>query len=170
MIGGVYAIGDSVMQGAGPELYATLPSHVPGIEVDAVPYRQLRQAAPIVEERLASGPRLHAVVIHLGTNGLFAPTAFDELIAVTADVPAVLVVNVKAPREWETAVNARLAAGVDPRPNAHLLDWWTIASASPEYLCRDGFHLTRHGAGVYAAAIAGALAVAGAIVAVDAQR
>jgi lysophospholipase L1-like esterase len=159
-VSGVYAIGDSVMQGAGPELYATLPAQVPGFEVDAVPYRQLRQAAPIVEERLASGSPLHAVVIHLGTNGLFAPTAFDELMAATAGVPAVLIVNVKAPREWEEAVNERLAAGVDSRPHAHLLDWWTIASASPDYLCRDGFHLTRHGAGVYAAAIAGALAVA----------
>jgi lysophospholipase L1-like esterase len=155
--GGAYAIGDSVMQGAGPELYATLPAQLPGIEVDAVPYRQLRHAAPIVEARLASGPRIDAVVVHLGTNGLFAPAAFDELLDVTGEVPAVLVVNVKAPREWERAVNERLATGVARRPNTHLLDWWTIASSSQEHLCRDGFHLTRQGAGVYAAAIAGAL-------------
>jgi lysophospholipase L1-like esterase len=162
--GGVYAIGDSVMQGAGPDLYGTLPAQVPGIEVDAVPYRQLRQAAPIVGERLACGPHVDGVVIHLGTNGLFAPAAFDELMAVTRDVPTVVLVNVKAPREWEPAVNDRLAAGVDGHPNAHLLDWWTIATASPEYVCRDGFHLTRQGAGVYAAAIARSIAAASAII------
>jgi hypothetical protein len=150
------------MQGAGPDLYATLPAEVPGIEVDAVPYRQLRQAPPIVEQRLTSGPGLAAVVIHLGTNGLFATAAFDELIAVTGAVPTVIVVNVKAPREWEAAVNVRLAAGADGHPNVHLLDWWTIASASPGNLCRDGFHLTRQGATAYAAAIAGALTAAGA--------
>jgi lysophospholipase L1-like esterase len=161
--GGIFAIGDSVMQGAGPDLYATLPARLPGIEVDAVPYRQLRQAAPIVEQRLASGPRVDAVVIHLGTNGLFAPAAFEELMAVTGDVPTVVVVNIKAPREWEAAVNERLAAGILGRPNAHLLDWWTIASADPQHLCRDGFHLTRDGAGAYAAAIAGALSCAPAV-------
>jgi hypothetical protein len=155
----VLAIGDSVMQGAGADLYATLPTLIPGIEVDAVPNRQLRQAPEIVRVRVERASTLDAVVVHLGTNGLFSSAAFDELMRAASDAPEVVFVAVKAPRDWEAEVNRRLVAGVQRHSGrASLLDWWSIADADPSLLRKDGFHLSRIGAVVYAEAIAAAIA------------
>ena len=153
----VLAVGDSVMQGAGPHLYATLPAELPGIEVDAVPHRQLRHGAAVVRA-VVGGPRPPpaAVVVHLGTNGEFDDGAFDELIDAAGPGVPVVVVTVRAPRSWEIAVNERLARGVARhRTRLTLVDWHALAR--PEHLCRDGFHLTREGAAAYASAIAAAV-------------
>jgi len=155
---GVYAIGDSVMQGAGPELYATLPACMPGIEVDAAPSRQLKHAPPIIRARLAHGPRPVALVVHLGTNGLFADATFDDLVGAADPVSTLVIVTVKTPREWEAAVNERLTRGVDRwSRTASLLDWWSIATRSPQHLRPDGFHLSATGSIAYAVAITDAV-------------
>jgi lysophospholipase L1-like esterase len=149
----VYAIGDSVMQGAGPDLYATLPAELPDIEVDAVPYRQLKHAPALVRARLDVQPRPDVLVIHLGTNGPFTDATFDELLDTASDVPTIIVLTIKAPRDWETAVNERLISGVHRHPQrSTLLDWSTIATRDD--LHKDGFHLTATGATAYAEAIA----------------
>jgi lysophospholipase L1-like esterase len=158
MTANVFAIGDSVMQGAGPELYGTLPICVPGIEVDAVPYRQLKHAATIVEARWCASPAPSTIVVHLGTNGIFTDATCDELLAATRDAH-VLLVNIKAPREWETTVNERLTAGAARWPErVVLVDWHQAASEHNDYLKLDGFHLTRIGALAYADTIARCLA------------
>jgi lysophospholipase L1-like esterase len=151
----VFAIGDSVMQGAGPELYATLPALIPGIEVDAAPNRQLRHAPAIVRARLDRGATPDVVVVHLGTNGLFSNAVFDELMSAASDISTIVFVAVRAPREWETEVNRRLIDGVERHASrTSLLDWWSIADGDPDLLRKDGFHLSRVGAVVYAEAIA----------------
>jgi lysophospholipase L1-like esterase len=143
------------MQGAGPELYATLPLVLPGIEVDAAPNRQLNHAPEIVRARVATEPRPNVLVVHLGTNGIFADTTFDELMAAALHIPAVVVVSIKAPRDWETEVNARLTKGVSRHlQQASLVDWWALATARPDHLRPDGFHISRSGAVAYAEAIA----------------
>jgi lysophospholipase L1-like esterase len=159
MTGPVFAIGDSVMQGAGPDLYATLPARWPGIEVDAVPNRQMWHAPPLVTERLTRTPRPDTIVVHLGTNGLFSEATLDDVVAAAAGVP-LLLLTMKAPRDWEAAVNERLALGVERHAShAGLLDWHAIATGGPsEHLRPDGFHLSRTGAVAYADAIAEALA------------
>ena len=153
----VLAVGDSVMQGAGRDLYATLPAELPGIEVDAIPHRQLRHGAAVVRAFVGGGrPPATTVVVHLGTNGPFGDGEFDELIDAAGPGVPVLVVTVRAPRTWEAAVNDRLAQGVARHgTRSVLVDWHSLAH--PEHLCRDGFHLTRAGATAYAAAIATAV-------------
>jgi lysophospholipase L1-like esterase len=152
----VFAIGDSVMQGAGSELYATLPAAIPGIRVDAAPSRQLKHAAAIIEAAFAAAPPPDVLVIHLGTNGLFADSAFDSLIDAAAGVSTILILTIKAPREWESEVNDRLRRGVARHAAiATMLDWH--AAADPDSLKPDGFHLTRPGAALYAELIANAL-------------
>lgn len=159
MTGHVYALGDSVMQGAGPDLYATLPGCCPGIEVDAVPNRQMWHAPDLLVARLQQAPVPAVIVVHLGTNGLFSETTFDAVVAAAGDVPLAFV-NIKAPRDWEGPVNERLATGVERHgARACLVDWHAVATRGPtDHLKADGFHLSRIGAVAYAEVIAGALA------------
>jgi lysophospholipase L1-like esterase len=153
----VFAVGDSVMQGAGPDLYATLPVAIPGVEVDAAPSRQYWHAAPIISARSSRAPAPAVVVVHLGTNGVPSATQLDEVISSAADAQLVLV-NVRAPREWETETNQRLADAVDRHaPRARLVDWWTLTNTTDGWLKQDGFHLTREGAVAYAHHIARAV-------------
>ena len=143
------------MQGAGPDLYATLPATLPGIEVDAAPNRQLKHAPLVVYTRLEIAPRPNVLIVHLGTNGIFADATFDDLVETACGIPAVVFVTIKAPREWETEVNARLARGVARySQHASLVDWWSLATARSDHLRPDGFHLSATGAVAYAEAIA----------------
>jgi lysophospholipase L1-like esterase len=152
----VHAIGDSVMQGAGPDLYATLPIAIPGIEVDAVPSRQFREAPGLVRARVGVDPLPDLLVIHLGTNGAFADSSFDELMRAADRIAQVVFVTVKAPRDWEHGVNERLGDGVVRHaPRASLVDWNATATECRDHLRPDGFHLSRTGARAYAEAIAG---------------
>ena len=152
----VFAIGDSVMQGAGSELYATLPAAIPGIRIDAAPNRQLRHTPTIVEAAFTVTPTPDVLVVHLGTNGLFADSAFDSLVEAAAGVSTIVVLTIKAPREWEKEVNDRLRRGVERHTAiAKLLDWHALAD--PDSLKPDGFHLTRPGAARYAELVADAL-------------
>jgi lysophospholipase L1-like esterase len=154
----VVAIGDSVMQGAGPELYGTLPAILPGIDVDAEPSRQLAAAPALVAAKRRADPPPEVVVVHLGTNGLFGDAVLDELVAVAGTDTPVLLVTVKAPRGWEAEVNRRLRAGIARAgPPTSLVDWWSCATRAPEYLRADGFHLTPDGAIAYAELLASAV-------------
>ncbi len=150
----VFAIGDSVMQGAGPDLYATLPIAIPGVEVDAAPSRQYWHAAPIISARSSRATAPTVVVVHLGTNGVPSAAQLDEVVASAADARLV-VVNVRAPRDWETETNQRLAEAVDRyAPRVRLVDWWALTNTTDGWLKQDGFHLTREGAAAYADHIA----------------
>ena len=151
----VHAIGDSVMQGAGPDLYATLPVAIPDIEVDAVPSRQFTDAPALVRIRVELDPLPDLLLIHLGTNGAFADSSFDELMRAADRIAQVMFVTVKAPRDWEPAVNERLGNGVDRHARrASLVDWNSTATECRDHLRPDGFHLSRTGARAYAELIA----------------
>lgn len=146
------------MEGAGPGLYSTLPNAWPGIEVDAVPSRQFIHAAPVLRQRFSTGPLPEIVVVHLGTNGLFDDGGFDDLVDTCSAIKRLVFLTIKAPRDWEGAVNRRLAKGVQRHPvRATLLDWHAIAGANTDYLCNDKFHLSRAGAVAYAEVIVAAL-------------
>jgi hypothetical protein len=67
----------------------------------------------------------------------------------------VVVVNVKAPRPWESANNAVLAANAARYTNAVLVDWHGAGSAHPEYFWDDGIHLRPEGAQAYTALVLG---------------
>ena len=154
----VYAIGDSVMQGAGPDLYATLPP--PSQASRSTPSRTGNSARPRprCSERLDAGEAPDVLIVHLGTNGLFAESKFDEAMVTARDIPHVLVVNVKAPRNWETAVNERLAAGVDRH---HEPSSSTGGPSPPHTLTTSAQTAStsrRRGAGAYAQVLADATA------------
>src|SRR6476620_4529987 len=71
---GRYAIGDSVMLGAKPQLQAR------GFVVDAVKSRQFYSAVSIVKRKKRHGLLRQKIVIHLGTNGvLIQPEDCDKI-------------------------------------------------------------------------------------------
>ena len=70
-------------------------------------------------------------------------------------VQRVVFVNLKVPRDWESADNSVIAEGVARYLNAVLIDWHDIGDAHPEFFYDDGIHLNPDGAAYYAQLIAG---------------
>lgn len=148
----VYALGDSVMLGARPQLERQ------GITVNAVESRQFIQGISILNWMRASGTLPGEVVVDLGTNGPMSGASFDAMMRVLRSVPRVIFVTVKEPRWWEADVNDVLRAGVARWPTARLADWHAVAVWHPNWFWSDGIHLTPAGAIAYARLIAHALA------------
>jgi hypothetical protein len=97
------------------------------------------------------------VILHIGDNGFFAAGVFDKIMAELKNVRQVVVVNVRAPRDWEAPNNSMLAAAVKRYPNAVLVDWHSASEDHPELFWKDGIHLRPEGATFYAALIAKAI-------------
>ncbi len=139
------AVGDSVMLGAS----GALTSAMPGMRVDAKVGRQFDSVLNVVSwyagEGLIPGP----LVVHAGTNGTFTDGDLDRLMEIAGD-RKVLLVNARVARPWQDLVNQRLAAAAQRHPNAVLVDWYSLASAHPEWFANDGAHLKATGAAAFA--------------------
>jgi hypothetical protein len=143
------AIGDSVMLGAKDELTGR------GFKVNAVVSRQFRDAVPIVQQLKAAGRLRKKVVIHLGNNGiLIEPADCDRISAIAGPGRTVYLVNLKIPRSYRRAQNARLAACAQRRANTVLIDWFDYSRTHPAWFAADGYHLTGLGQTRYASLIA----------------
>ncbi|MCP5029426.1 MAG: hypothetical protein GY929_24405 [Actinomycetia bacterium] len=146
-----FALGDSVMLGARPELLAR------GVDqVNAAVSRQLATGTGI----LAGVSDYSTLVVHLGTNGPTGSATVDSLLQAAQDAgfTNVFVVTIQLPSRYryEQSMNdtLRQAAG---RWNATILDWETLSDANPLWLAGDGIHLTATGRAGYADMIATAL-------------
>jgi peptidoglycan/LPS O-acetylase OafA/YrhL len=142
----VTAIGDSVMISAAKELEHAIGN----ISIDAAQARQISTVIDILRARRATGQLGEVVLVHVGNNGPISASQFDEMMQVLADVPRVVVMNVKVPRFWEGPNNVVLAEGVQRYPNSVLVDWHTASVNRPELFWDDGIHLRPEGALVYA--------------------
>ena len=141
------------MQGAGRELCDRLRPTIPGIIEDTAPSRQFKHAHSIVEKAARSTMRAKVFVIALGTNGPISRATFDALLDID-DRTRFAFVNIKVPREWEQQVNDTLREGVDHHSTrAAIMDWHSIATANPNFLRSDSFHLNCEGADAYALAL-----------------
>ncbi|MCP5154795.1 MAG: acyltransferase [Ectothiorhodospiraceae bacterium] len=148
----VYAVGDSVMLGAIDAMVKSLGD----VDVDARVARQLTEGIALIEARARDGILSDVVVVHLGNNGPFRERDLDRLMRALADVPRVLLVNLKLPRSYESRNNASLEQlASDPRVS--VLDWRATSLDGEGVFGRDGIHLTAKGARLFADAIAGAL-------------
>jgi peptidoglycan/LPS O-acetylase OafA/YrhL len=141
--GGFTAIGDSVLVGAGPALWARLGG---GITVDAVIGRQMDEAADVVRSLDAQGLLGHVVLLHLGNNGPFTEAQIEDVLAAIGPDRQVMLVNVMVPRRWEGDVNNSLEAAVARHPNTRLVDWWSLVTSESGLTREDGYHLTAAGA------------------------
>lgn len=141
----VVAIGDSVMLGAAMELALRIPV----LDIDGAVGRHASEVPAILRERRANGQMSDVVVIHIGSNGTYTTEQFDAIMAELSDVPRVLMMNVKVPREWEASNNAVIQEGVQRYPNAYLIDWYGLSVGRPDFFRADGYHLVPPGAVAY---------------------
>lgn len=134
----VTVIGDSVMLGA----REVLRTAIPGLEVDAEVGRQGADAPGIVRRLREGGALGDHVVLHLGTNGYFPERHLREVLRELADRRTVVLVNAFARRDWTGPNNALFDRVSREHANVRLVDWQDLASRHPDYLVRDGVHLT----------------------------
>lgn len=149
--GPVSAVGDSLMLDIAPYLQADLP----GVRVDGMVSRQFETGIGVVGDDRAAGTLGRVVIIELGTNGTVTSGDVDAMMQAASGAARVVFVNVDVPRPWTAGDNAVLAAGVARYPGvAVLVDWFTLASAHPEWFTADQVHLQPAGAQAMAALIA----------------
>jgi hypothetical protein len=112
--------------------------------------RQLKAFLPQMQVIKDSGAFGSTVVVHLGTNGSFSQETLDQMMAILADVPVVVVLTSKADRPWVAGNNERIRALPASHPNATVLDW-EVLSAQCQGRCfyDDAIHLTQSGQDFY---------------------
>ena len=147
------AVGDSVMLGAAPQLTEM------GILVDAQVSRQMRDVVPLMQMLRDQDRFGNAVVVHLGTNGAVGSETLEAFMDTLTNVPKVVVMTVRAPRNWVPGNNERIRALTD-RPNVILVDWEQLAPECPgSCFYSDGIHLRPDGREFYAFLLRSALGI-----------
>ncbi len=154
----ITAIGDSVMLGAAPGLQQAFTD----IDVNAEKGRQVYNEGTaaiigLLNELRAANKLGPFVVLHLGNNGSYTEQNFNLLMSALSDQKEVIVLTVRAPRNYETYNNRVIMDGVQRFPNAVLIDWKGITAKRPELFWDDGMHLRPEGALFYANLIANAI-------------
>jgi hypothetical protein len=151
--GGITAIGDSVMVGAGPWLAANFA----GIDIDAAVGRQVSQAIALMADKAAAGTLAKTVFLHIGNNGGFTAGQFDQIMQIAGPDRRVFFMNVHVPRSWQNSNNQVIAEGTAYYPNAFLIDWQGTVSGHDELFASDGVHIGGQGASIYTGLVMQAL-------------
>lgn len=149
----VLAVGDSIMLGAADALHARIEN----LTIDAKVNRQIGAAITLLRERRENAALADVVVVHIGNNNTISSERVNELLDLLADVPRVVIVNLKVPRRWQDINNQRWAEQSAQYPNVILLDWHAASAEHPEFFWKDGFHLRPAGAQIFADMIAEAV-------------
>jgi peptidoglycan/LPS O-acetylase OafA/YrhL len=132
-----YAIGESVMLGAAPQLTAG------GVQVNAAVSRQGSNLADVVGLLRLDGQLGRVVIIQTGTNGSVSDATLDKIMSfLPADqTPLVVFLTVRAPRGWIADNNTRIRQLPARYPNVVVLDWEARSNEVANELARDGYHL-----------------------------
>ena len=154
----VFMVGDSVMQGAAPDIAAKLPKW--SVVINTRVGRFLPEATAIVKTRPLKDLS-DIVVLNLGNNygqdrGQFRAQV-DEMLSLLKNTKHIIWVMTGEFDKHQHEVNEVLRDAVDDHPNLVLLDWDTVWQKKPRYTSADDIHLTREGADAYASLIAAGL-------------
>ena len=149
----ITAIGDSVMLASAPELVRAFP----GISIDAVVSRQLRQAPEIVAALKAEGSLRQTLLLGLGTNGPIDSDVLNQVRKIVGPDHQIVVVSVQAPRWWTPGVNSTLSAFALQYRNVELANWEGAIQGSLKLLARDQIHPGDAGGAIYASTVRDAL-------------
>ena len=143
---GRFGVGDSIMLSASDELAPI------GYVVNAEVGRQFSAGLDVVRRKAVHGTLPRTVVVHLGTNGPIPTDGCEQLVA-AAGTRRIFVLTVKVPRPWELANNELLRACAASSERVFIVRWYAKATAHPEWLADDGYHLSADGQTAYAALI-----------------
>jgi hypothetical protein len=149
----IVAIGDSVMLAAAPQLQARWP----GIAIDAVVSRQMRQAPEIVRALDARDALRPIVVVHLGTNGAIDPATLHEVRGIIGPERQLVLVSAQAPRDWIAGVNRHLFAFASDYRDVVVADWRRAIAPRLDLLARDQVHPGSAGGRVFTGELEAAL-------------
>jgi hypothetical protein len=149
----VFAIGDSVLLGAAPELGRALGK----VEIDAEIGRQMEDALKLLDDRRAAHRLPDVVIVHLGNNGPVTSREVHELFDVLDGVPHVIVLTVRISDDFEAHNNRIFTQIARDHPNVTLVDWHAISDGRNDLFWKDGEHLRPEGADLYANLIANAV-------------
>jgi lysophospholipase L1-like esterase len=148
----VFAVGDSVMLGSAKKLASY------GITVDATKNRQVGDSLQIFNYYKSVNELGNTVVIHLGTNGITKEATFERILKPLADVPRVLILNMRVPRRASEKINNKIINNLPAtHPNVTILDWYSLSKPHPEWFNSDGIHPNSLGQDNYVALILQAL-------------
>ena len=149
----IYAVGDSVMLAAAPELEEAFP----GIAIDAVVSRQMYEAEDVVGAAVAAGAMRPILVLGLGTNGWIEQETLEDVHAMLPRGTQMIVVNVQVPREWGPDVNSILDDFAREQRDVELSNWYSAIQPQIDVLADDQVHPGPTGGRIYAGALADAL-------------
>jgi peptidoglycan/LPS O-acetylase OafA/YrhL len=136
------AIGESVMQGAQPELQTA------GFWVDTAVSRGGNGTLEALTRLKQAGWVGDTVVIQVGTNGEVSNEQFDAIMALLPPPTKVYFLTVRAPKAWIAGNNERINALPSRFPNVQIIDW---QGASQDIkMCDDGIHISCGSARAYA--------------------
>ena len=149
----ITAIGDSVMLASAPALQEAFP----GVQIDAIVSRQLRDAPAILQSMADAGTLRRVVVVGLGTNGPIDAATLDQLRRIAGSERRLIVVSVYAPRGWTDGVNQSLSTFAQRYRDVEISTWREAISGQLDLLSGDQIHPGPRGGGVYASALRDAL-------------
>jgi hypothetical protein len=141
----VTAVGDSVLLGARSALAARFPK----ITVDAALGRQPAQIAERVREREQANRLGDVLVIQTGTNGPPDPQGFADFLGRLSGLDLVVVLTVRSEVPWMDQSNAIIERAAQDQSNVSVADWARASVGNPQYLYKDGTHLTSSGQRAY---------------------
>lgn len=136
----IVLIGDSL----GVNVGLSLKEKLNNVIVDAKVSRQLYQSEPVFAKYAEHDSENTALIMMLGTNGLFNEGHLDKLMVHFPKSKKVFV-NVNMPDSWRDKVNQDLAAYVEKHPEISLVDWYSNSKDHPEYFAKDKTHLNNDG-------------------------
>ena len=145
----VFLLGDSVMVGATPELLKRLPK----LSIDSQVGRQLSKGIQILAERKNNGLLSDTVIIHLGNNSPVNANQMAKLVDLLGDTKKIIFVNLKLPRNYESANNRLFSDIANKNKNVSVIDWRENSMNAKNIFGKDGIHLTANGAKLYAGLI-----------------
>jgi peptidoglycan/LPS O-acetylase OafA/YrhL len=153
----IVGLGDSVMSGAAPALYARFP----GIYLNAKPILQWHDAPGMIQQMIDKGTIRNVVVLNFGTNAGFkepqSERALRDILTMLGPKHRVVLVNSVGVSYWVPSTNATLLAISDQYPNTIVADWYSAVHERPDLLHRDRTHPNEAGSAVYADVVADAL-------------
>lgn len=142
----MYAIGDSVMIDAQPNLYKDIPH----INVNADVSRQVSTGVSVVQQQRAAGTLADTTIFGLGTNGTFSSSALSELISLTAGHHLIVITSHCPYCSWTNSNNAMIHQLCTPANHCAIADFQAQAEQHPEWFVGDGVHMAVGGTGAAA--------------------